>query len=556
MTTRMPAAWHSGDGRGHGRAAAGRPGPPGPRNSSVEVVLARRAACPGRVPAPGHAQHAQALRTPAPPPAATAPRARAGGEVAQVGDGLGGALGGDHHGVVDRPVSPGVGHGQQLRARAGTRAPASSRGAGARCRQTSRSPSRVQGLLHRVERVPLAGQDGRTRAGRGAARAGPAPAGPTSAAMPARRERCCSVMWFCVSVPVLSTHSTVAAPSVSMAGMRRVSTLLREMRQAPRARKIVSTTGNSSGQRGHGHGDAGQQALLPDRPRRRRGSGRRRPPPRRRRRARRGRRCGPAGRSPSAGASAPARPGCRALPILPSSVRRPVARTSATPWPAVTSVPEKSEGRSSPPGRSRAGRAGRGQLAHGHGLAGQQRLVGGQVDALRAGARRPARGRPRPGPPGRRATTSRPAMRRRCAVADHQRPRARQVAQRLQRPLGAPLLDDGDAHDDEDEAEQHQGVRRLAHGQVERARSDQHEEHRLADHLQGDGQEPPRSSASGARWGLPAPAAAGLPPRRGRPGRPGPGRRRGRAGAPKVAALPWPGRSRSIPLVGRRHDSI
>ena len=62
----------------------------------------------------------------------------------------------------------------------------------------------------------------------------------------------------------MSTQRTVAAPSVSMAGMRRVSTRLREIRQAPRARKIVSTTGNSSGRIGHGHRDAGQQALFPD----------------------------------------------------------------------------------------------------------------------------------------------------------------------------------------------------------------------------------------------------------------------------------------------------
>ena len=54
-------------------------------------------------------------------------------------------------------------------------------------------------------------------------------------------------MRFSVSVPVLSTHSTVAAPSISIAGMRRVSTPCREMRQAPSARNTVSTTGNSSG---------------------------------------------------------------------------------------------------------------------------------------------------------------------------------------------------------------------------------------------------------------------------------------------------------------------
>jgi hypothetical protein len=52
---------------------------------------------------------------------------------------------------------------------------------------------------------------------------------------------------FMVRVPVLSTHSTVAEPSISMAGTRRVSTRLRDIRQAPNARKIVRTIGNSSG---------------------------------------------------------------------------------------------------------------------------------------------------------------------------------------------------------------------------------------------------------------------------------------------------------------------
>ena len=54
-------------------------------------------------------------------------------------------------------------------------------------------------------------------------------------------------MRFSVRVPVLSVHSTVAEPRVSTAGMRRVSTRFWEMRQAPRARKMASTTGNSSG---------------------------------------------------------------------------------------------------------------------------------------------------------------------------------------------------------------------------------------------------------------------------------------------------------------------
>ena len=58
---------------------------------------------------------------------------------------------------------------------------------------------------------------------------------------------CLSVMRFSVNVPVLSTHRTVVLPNVSIAGIRRVSTRLREMRHAPSARKIVNMTGISSG---------------------------------------------------------------------------------------------------------------------------------------------------------------------------------------------------------------------------------------------------------------------------------------------------------------------
>ncbi len=60
-------------------------------------------------------------------------------------------------------------------------------------------------------------------------------------------------------------------------------------------------------QRGHGHGDAGQEALLPAQRPCCRASARRGPPPPRRATGRRRPGCGPAGRSPSAAASAPAR---------------------------------------------------------------------------------------------------------------------------------------------------------------------------------------------------------------------------------------------------------
>ena len=54
-------------------------------------------------------------------------------------------------------------------------------------------------------------------------------------------------MRFSVSVPVLSLHSTVVAPSVSMALMRRVSTPSLDRRCAPSAGNTVITTGYSSG---------------------------------------------------------------------------------------------------------------------------------------------------------------------------------------------------------------------------------------------------------------------------------------------------------------------
>ena len=59
--------------------------------------------------------------------------------------------------------------------------------------------------------------------------------------------RATTVMRFSVRVPVLSVQSTVAAPSVSMAEARRVSTRMREIRQAPMTVNTVSTSGNSSG---------------------------------------------------------------------------------------------------------------------------------------------------------------------------------------------------------------------------------------------------------------------------------------------------------------------
>ena len=54
-------------------------------------------------------------------------------------------------------------------------------------------------------------------------------------------------MRFSVRVPVLSTHSTETAPSVSIAARRRVSTCRCASRHAPMAGNTVITTGSSSG---------------------------------------------------------------------------------------------------------------------------------------------------------------------------------------------------------------------------------------------------------------------------------------------------------------------
>jgi hypothetical protein len=94
----------------------------------------------------------------------------------------------------------------------------------------------VERTLHRVERILLARQDGELEQAavlfgeRSLRRGGmTAPAGVASAR---------TVIRFWVSVPVLSTHSTVVAPNVvSTAGIRRLSTLLREILHAPSARR-------------------------------------------------------------------------------------------------------------------------------------------------------------------------------------------------------------------------------------------------------------------------------------------------------------------------------
>jgi hypothetical protein len=68
-------------------------------------------------------------------------------------------------------------------------------------------------------------------------------------------------------------------------------------------------------------------------------------------------------------------------------------------------------------------------------------------------------------------------------VAHDQRARAREVAQRLQRALGAPLLHHRDGDDHDDGGREHQRLDAIPQQQVDRGRPDEQEEHRLAQHV-------------------------------------------------------------------------
>ena len=148
-----------------------------------------------------------------------------------------------------------------------------------------------------------------------------------------------------VSVPVLSLHSTVAAPSASSAGIRRVRTWLFAMRQAPIAWNTVRTTGNSSGSSdiatvSPASTPSSQSwrttpwmaTIVPHR-----------------RNAKIARRLTTTATSRSSAVRSTST-SASTLPIRPIAVRPPVAITSKLPWPPTTSVPEKTAGRSSPPG--------------------------------------------------------------------------------------------------------------------------------------------------------------------------------------------------------------
>ena len=78
------------------------------------------------------------------------------------------------------------------------------------------------------------------------------------------------------------------------------------------------------------------------------------------------------------------------------------------------------------------------------------------------------------------------------AVADHERPRARQITQRLERTLALAFLDERDADDHEHEREQHRRFALVAQQQIDDAAGDQQQEHRLAHDVGRDREHAPR----------------------------------------------------------------
>ena len=157
-------------------------------------------------------------------------------------------------------------------------------------------------------------------------------------------------------------------------------------------------------------------------------------------------------------------------PILPISLRGPVAVTSAMPAPRTISAPENTCGRSSPPGRAGVilGETARASLR-----TGTDSPVSSDSSACKscacnnsasAGTRSPSAEHDQIAahhfPTGDALAH---------AVADNERARARQVAQGLQHALGARLLHDGDDDGERGEGEQDERFLQVAEREVNRA---------------------------------------------------------------------------------------
>ena len=221
--------------RRHSATASGTPGAERIGEGQQPEHPEREAAeCSGGAPAPRSARATARTRSPRSANAVDLSVERPAGvriPSGQRGHGLGGALGRERHSARS---GAGEGHDRELR---GERVLAEDR---PRRRPRARPAELQRGLVHRVEALAWAGERGSL------AQLGDV--GRSSAGRPGEAVvNSTTFIRFSVSVPVLSEQSTVAAPSVSSAAIRRARTLLRAIRYAPRARKMVTTTGNSSG---------------------------------------------------------------------------------------------------------------------------------------------------------------------------------------------------------------------------------------------------------------------------------------------------------------------
>ena len=71
-----------------------------------------------------------------------------------------------------------------------------------------------------------------------------------------------TVIWFSVSVPVLSEQTAVVLPSVSTAGSRRITARRRAIRDTPMARMMVTWRGQPLGDRADRQRHRGGERLL------------------------------------------------------------------------------------------------------------------------------------------------------------------------------------------------------------------------------------------------------------------------------------------------------
>ncbi len=285
-----------------------------------------------------------------------------------------------------------------------------------------------------------------------------------------------------VSVPVLSVHSTVAAPSVSMAAARRVSTRDCDSRQAPITVNTVSTSGNSSG-------SSDMPSAMP-----------------------------PNSASSQSPRSKPYSSTADTLSTNPSTreYQHDAARLALQPRLLARQPREGAAdgadgaahagGENHQPARAahhqrarehlrravaagcieRGGYLARGPLAHRQRFTGQQRFVQLHViarDQHAVGGHTIAFADDDDVAPHHLA----PGNARLLAVADHQRARTGEIAQRRERALAAALLDERDRDGKRREREQQHRFADLTNDAIQRGRRDQHPEHGLAQHARGNG---------------------------------------------------------------------